>query len=129
MAFKTVWLIDDDGPTNILNTILIQDSGFSQDVVTYTDAREALEVLIEGKNLPELLFLDINMPRMNGWEFLEALQEASLEKVPIILMLSTSLNPSDQDRAEADELIDSFIKKPLSFAQLDGLKESLRRPE
>jgi len=118
---ETVLLIDDDEGTNFLNSRTIKNTGLVNNIVVARSGAEAiafLKVTINEKHAqPELIFLDINMPMMNGWEFMEAYNE--LEKNQkgeiVIVMLSTSLNPDDRKRAESIENIDDFRNKPLTM--------------
>jgi len=68
-TIDTIMMIDDDEATNFLHEIIINDAECSNNLVIVDDAQKALEMLKEDVQ-PNLLFLDINMPRMNGWEFL-----------------------------------------------------------
>lgn len=121
-----VYLIDDHPPTNFFHRIVLEDSGLVRRVVDYTAADRALEAL-EGllarrEAPPELIFLDINMPRMNGWEFLE--RYAALRfpaSAPQVVMLTTSENPDDRQRAEAHDLLTGYRIKPLSEGMLREL--------
>lgn len=126
---STMWLIDDDRPTNLLNKILMLESAFAQEVKDFTYAEDALkELSSEDLRFPDLILLDINMPRMNGWEFLEAVEAMNrMVTPPTILMLSTSLNPIDQRRAEENKIVSGFIKKPLTTVQLMELLEKYKR--
>lgn len=115
-----VWLIDDDGPTNLLNKILLSEIRFAKEIKDFIYAEDALkELASEDVVFPDLILLDINMPRMSGWEFLEAVEAMNLlDNPPTILMLSTSLNPVDQERAENNIIVSGFIKKPLTPKEL-----------
>ena len=121
---KCILLIDDDEATNYINKMVIKRSGCAESVEVAESGREALEFLTSGTNgnhpQPELIFLDINMPAMNGWEFLDHYR--NLEEIHkgeiIVVMLTTSLNPDDKAKAEKIEEISGFRNKPLDEEQL-----------
>lgn len=116
---KKVLLVDDDDITNIMHERVIRKSELVQDVLKAKDGQEALDILQEhidrDEQLPELILLDINMPGMGGFEFLEeyARRGFSNQGQLIIVMLSTSLLQSDHARAEADPNVHSFAGKPI----------------
>ncbi|MEP3441176.1 MAG: response regulator [Sulfitobacter sp.] len=121
---ERVLLIDDDTVTNMLHSRVIKRSGLVDRIEVATDGQEALDILnrdiAAGGPLPELIFLDINMPVMSGFEFLEeyAKLDISVEEQLVIVMLSTTLLPADHRRAEADPNVHSFCDKPLRLEKL-----------
>ena len=122
-----ILLIDDDGPTNFIHERIIRLSDCARKIVTKQSALEALEYLTskeEGEHpKPDLVFLDINMPRMNGWEFLDAyanLEDGQKAQV-IVIMLTTSLNPDDEERAKDIESVNGFYRKPLMMDTLRNI--------
>lgn len=123
-----VLLIDDDEPTNFLNQIIIESSGCAEEIKTAQSGREALDYLLQASSnqtfpCPDLIFLDINMPAMNGWEFLERyrqLDEYQKGKV-MIVMLTTSLFPEDKQRSKEIPEISGFENKPLTQEKLDSI--------
>jgi CheY-like chemotaxis protein len=126
---NSVLLIDDDRATNFLNKLVIEKLCLTKEICVVENGREALEFLksgIEGKHpQPDLIFLDINIPIMNGWEFLEAYRKLSMNQRGkiIIIMLTTSLNPEDQTKAENMKEVSGFRKKPLSMHVVNEIVE------
>jgi len=123
-----ILLIDDDESNNYLHKMVIEHSKIEAFVQVTYDGIEALEFLTcTGKfekatkyPQPGIIFLDINMPRMNGWEFLteyEKLPDEQKGKI-VMAMLTSSLNQDDIDIAEANCNVKGFINKPLNSKKL-----------
>ncbi len=116
-----VLLVDDDEPTNFLNKLTLKKTGAVEKIVTAFDGQEALDYIEkhQNSNLPELIFLDINMPLMNGWEFLEEYQSLHFDKKPpVIIMLTTSVNPDDEEKSKKYPSITGFMHKPLKVEEI-----------
>ena len=128
-----VLLIDDDEGTNYYHKIIIDGLGATKHVQICTDGQDALDYLTnKGKYVsnttypcPELIFLDINMPKMNGFEFLDEYKKISpkLRKDQIIIMVTTSLLDDDRDNALSYESVHDFVHKPLTEVFLKNLVE------
>ncbi len=117
---KCIFLVDDDPHSNFFNERALKKADCVEEIKIYQDASSALDYFQNSKAdtfiRPEFLFLDINMPGMNGWEFLEAykkLDEETKARV-VIVMLTTSLSPADREKAKSMEVIQEFNNKPLS---------------
>ena len=121
-----ILLIDDDADDNVFHEIVIRGMNITHNIQI---AKSGLEALIflrkENQTTPELIFLDINMPKMNGWEFLEAYHKLRLDqKAKVIVgMLTTSISPDDRKRAEQFPEIASFNSKPLTEEMVIGILE------
>ncbi|MCW3090566.1 MAG: response regulator receiver [Ferruginibacter sp.] len=128
-----ILLIDDDEPTNFISNMLLEDAGCSNHIQIEESGKGALDYLeqtaLTGRNgnvlpFPELIFLDINMPAMNGWEFLEKYSQSILpQQHPevIIIMLTTSINPDDKLRADCIPLVAGFANKPLTDTLIQAI--------
>lgn len=118
-----ILLIDDDEPTNYLNELIIHEAGISDSVVSVQSGKKGLDIL-QGKGGiscdPELIFLDINMPAMNGWEFIDQYKQLSnVQTSKIIVMLTASINKDDEIRASRINEIADYLNKPLSETILE----------
>ncbi len=126
----TILLVDDDDALNYLHQRLLDISKFGNPVITLENGKDALNAFLEmSKSLNEkdlvTVFLDINMPVMDGWEFLKELKkmEHLLNFKHQIFMLSSSINPDDIEKAEDDSLVTKYISKPLSLGLLEEIKK------
>lgn len=121
-------LIDDDEINNELNQIILEKFDFAEKALVFVNGSEALAHIQnhyldgDGEELPEVIFLDIKMPVMDGFEFLERLHKLSkefVEKVPVYI-LTSSRNQHDIERASAFDIA-GFFSKPLSPGQLEKI--------
>jgi CheY-like chemotaxis protein len=127
-----ILVIDDDEPTNFFSRIILEEANCCNHIKTVQSGQEALDYLAQSENpgadpnlypSPDLVFLDINMPAMNGWEFLDEYRKLSispLHKV-IMVMLTTSLFPEDKARAGRSPEISGFENKPLTLEKLERI--------
>jgi CheY-like chemotaxis protein len=121
---KCIMLIDDNEDDNFFHQRSIRKIDAAEKTVVMQDAGEALEYLRNQSpsNLPELVFLDINMPGMNGWEFIEEYKKLkSITTNTIVIMLSTSQNPDDLIKAKSETSIRDFKTKPLTQDMLEKI--------
>lgn len=125
---KTLLLIDDQPDDQYLYQRIIKKSGMVETLHQFLLAREAIEFLAaEDRPTIDAIFLDINMPEMDGFEFLEAATQrfgGDFAKVGVI-MLTTSLAPSDRERANSYPIVKAYINKPLEKEHLNMVADML----
>ncbi len=122
-------LIDDDEIHSNLCYELILKSGITQTVSIFNDAEEALQFIRDNTArpdaLPDLIFLDINMPFMDGWEFLDAYEavKPEIKKEIVLILLTSSVYKNDIEKAKQYKSVVEYIKTPISINKLLETKE------
>ncbi len=124
-------LVDDNEIDNLINQKMIEATGLAENIYTHTGARSAIEFLrnlekIQGLSdqvLPEVIFLDIDMPLMDGFQFLDEfgkLSNETQEKCKVVI-LTSSINPQDLDKSKNYDTVRDYLNKPLTQEALDEL--------
>ena len=113
--YKTCLLVDDNYIDNIVTRKLLENSGFAQNIIIHESPDEAMEALRDGSITPDIIFLDIRMPTMDGFEFLELYDKLKIDKKRTkIYLLSSSLDPADIKSSTDNKYITQLIHKPLT---------------
>ncbi len=126
MKLDTVCIIDDD-PICVYGTkILLNHNNFvSANILIYEDGYEALNsltsLLKSGQQLPDIILLDLNMPVMNGWEFLDKFQELDFQKKPQVFIVSSHFGKAEIEKGRSYEMVRDFISKPLIAKNLTDI--------
>ncbi len=128
-----VMCIEDDPTTLMLSNFLFTTEDFCKNFIEIENGKIAYDYFEEystqpdtDKVIPDLIFLDLNMPVMGGWEFIEEMESDFPELLSQlkIIVLSSSVDPSDQDLAQENRYVLDFFDKPLTQELLDQLKKS-----
>lgn len=129
MKFVDCVLIIEDNPIDVfINTRVIEQSGLSKEIIAKQSAREALEFINEraiSHELPTLIFLDIRMPDLDGFEFLKEFSELPQRVLDLckIIMLSSTIDPIELEKVRNSPFVLTFIPKPLTRDKIIELFE------
>ena len=123
--------IDDDSVSLMLSDKVIKRTAFAKEVITAKNGKEGLEWFsayfatdnVAKQELPQIIFLDLNMPVMNGWDFLEGYLMKYAERIPElkVVIVSSTVNPEDFLKANRYDIVIDFINKPLTDEGLSDL--------
>jgi CheY-like chemotaxis protein len=120
-------IVDDDEICLMLHKQVLLNSEFHESPVTYNSAEKALAFLnrLSEPQQPVLIFLDINMPDMNGWEFLDILHQEDFGGEQYVVMVSSSVDIRDKEKAASYDKVIGFIEKPFTNGPLSALRLKL----
>ena len=124
MRKKTIWVIDDDTIYQIIVSKIIQKSEMFSTISSFKNGKEALDAVINSLNdneiLPDIILLDINMPVMDGWEFMEEMKllKPSITKQIIVYVVSSSIAVEDKNKSKTYPDILGYLSKPVNINNL-----------
>lgn len=120
-----VLIVDDDDVFIMVNTMMVRRSTISDEPIGFSSGKNALEYIESKKDEDEsyLIFLDINMPVMSGWDFLESLKKNNFNKEIHIVILTSSIDLSDHIKAKSYKLVIDFVEKILTLDACLRLKQ------
>lgn len=117
---KLIYVIEDDLITATTTKVLVEKTMRETQVQLYSNGQRALNQLTaalrEGTDLPDLILLDLNMPLMDGWEFLDAFSCLPLTHPICVLLLTSSINPEDRAKAARYQTVAGYFSKPLDMS-------------
>lgn len=124
-SWQKIILIDDDFVYNLMNEKFLKLIGFMGDIIPFTDANEALKLIQQPSHVeefnqtkkPVLILLDLNMPKLNGWQFLDIFEsfDDEIKKVFKVVVLTSSIDPADMEKAASYPSVEYFEVKPLKL--------------
>ncbi|THU38158.1 response regulator [Niastella caeni] len=121
-----ILLVDDDEATNFLSRILLQKIHAAKEIMVAEDGRMALD-LIQQTGCPDIIFLDIRMPQMDGFEFLDSLESTNKWKNAKIIMLSSVVQAEDKERARAYSSVMDCLEKPITQEMVEKVTKEYWR--
>jgi CheY-like chemotaxis protein len=122
---RSILLVDDDEITNIYNKLVIQKNYSVNEIIEAKNGLEAITFIKklqqeERGSLPDIIFLDLNMPILNGWDFIEEYTSLKVKRSKIFI-LTSSPNPDDEDRARKYSVVSGYYTKPLTNTYLNQI--------
>ncbi|MCC5942268.1 MAG: response regulator [Balneolaceae bacterium] len=122
---KEVWLVEDDKVQVFLLRKYLEKSKLVDNICSFENGKLAYEALEKrsaaGEPFPELIFLDINMPVWDGWDFYRSLQELPGKETVVIFILTSSLSEHDYEQAKRFGLNDNYLRKPLNYQAVETI--------
>lgn len=124
---KLAYVIEDDAITSTITKLLIKRALHFDEVQTYVNGQRALDRLTaalreEGDAVPDLILLDLNMPLMDGWEFLDAFAALPHAKDVCVFILTSSIHPEDIEKAQDYKEVRGYFSKPLDNDNLERMQ-------
>jgi len=116
-----ILLVDDEDDCNFVTKLVLKKAGFKGKITCYTVAQDALAFMRRGTDLPNIMFVDINMPAMTGFEFLAICEAERLlpNDLTSVIMFSSSNRPSDLEQAHSYRSVIGYVEKALSVDSFD----------
>tara|TARA_B110001454_G_scaffold49153_1_gene48343 strand:- start:94 stop:507 length:414 start_codon:yes stop_codon:yes gene_type:complete len=127
-----IGIIDDDTIYHFILTSIINKNKLAESILSFLDGEKAIQYLTENKmnneKIPDVLFLDVNMPILDGWMFIEeyARIKTDITKKTLVFMLSSSANPIDIERADKISEISNYIIKPINLEEVKIIFDSYK---
>ncbi|MGB3145957.1 MAG: response regulator [Maribacter sp.] len=128
--FSSCCIIDDDEFFALSSKRILKENDFCESVLYYTEGQEALDglvgLIVENIELPEIIFLDLNMPKRDGWSFLEEFEQLPSEKIAHIQIYITSsfISPNLIEKAKKFKLVKDYVVKPLTEKAVTSIIKS-----
>jgi len=123
MRNKTTYIIDDDKLSTKLMSMLISKNNFCDEIISFHNSQEALNELHkncdDSANLPDVILLDLNMPVLDGWQFLDEFVQLSIKKDIAIFIVTSSIDPSDIEMVKKYNIVKNYIMKPITAQKLE----------
>lgn len=125
MTNKLTYIIDDDKLTVKLISILVSKNKFCEEIQSFDNAQHAIDKLKQNASnngvLPDAILLDLNMPVMDGWQFLDEFMLLPIKKEISIFIMTSSIDPVDIEMAKKYKIVKDYVEKPITSKKLDLL--------
>lgn len=123
-SINSIYVVEDDPISTYVIKLALNEHPSFKESIEFKNGQEAADHLSASVNngqLPELILLDINMPVLDGWGFLQYFQDMKIDGNIPVIMLTSSINPEDIEKAQQHQLVKGFLSKPLNKSKLDEI--------
>jgi CheY-like chemotaxis protein len=128
-TIKNTLIIDDDQVLITLIRLLVRKNEYFENCKDFQNGKKALDyiqnILDNNQELPDLILLDLNMPIMDGWEFLDILSSLPLEREIPVYIVTSSIDPNDLEKADSYKMIKGYMMKPVTPGKLIDILENI----
>jgi len=120
-----VIIVDDDEMTIFLHEVYVKENNFHPEPKSFYNGKDVIDFFNAYFNVSKYycVFLDINMPVLNGWEVMDEIINNKMDKNVSVIILTSSINSADRAKAKKYDMVIDFIEKPLTIEQLDQIKK------
>lgn len=130
---KLAYVVEDDPVTSIITELIIKKNLLCGEVQTYVNGQAAFDQLTaalqEGEDIPDLILLDLNMPLMDGWEFLDAFTSLPIAEKVCVFVLTSSIHPDDIEKSKFYKEVKGYFSKPLDTSNVRRMQQLLQEVE
>lgn len=124
-VFDLIYIVEDDLITSTITELIVKQNEAFGEVEKYINGQEAFDKLLtlqqQKAEIPDLILLDLNMPVMDGWEFLDAFSALALPKPVCVCVLTSSIHPEDIEKSKTYKEVKGYFTKPLDSDVLDKM--------
>ncbi|MGM0580014.1 MAG: response regulator [Bacteroidota bacterium] len=126
-----VLIVDDDDMTVFLHQVYVKENEFHLDPRNFYNGKDAVDYFETyfNANKHYCVLLDINMPILNGWEFMDHIIQKGMSNNVSVIILTSSINSADREKAKGYDIVIDYIEKPLSAEYLSQLKSADKMKE